>query len=148
MHTLSCKKQIKTSDGGLGTKAQEDKEVVFVCVCMRCVCWSVFWETDAVQLLTCHLSSRKEFYLCMLVCIQRKDETEEKERNSEWGADVSQHRGWNTRFNGRLLYERSWRGRTEKKRGRTSAIFRYCSEVWVFLHNIFSVNRPGKRPAH
>lgn len=69
MHTLSCKKQIKTSDRGLGTKVLEDKEVVFVsvfvCACDVCL----FWETDAIQLLACHLSSRKEFYLC--VCAYR-----------------------------------------------------------------------------
>lgn len=42
MHTLSCKKQIKAFDKGLDTKAQEDKEVVFVsvfvCTCGVCVC--------------------------------------------------------------------------------------------------------------
>ena len=155
MHTLSCKKQIKTSDRGLGTKGQEDKEVVFVCVCMRCVCvWvcvcvcvcarvCVFLETDAVQLLTCHLSSRRKFY----VCVYRGKMRRKRKKQGVRCRCLTASRP-TTRYNGRLLYERSWRGRTEKKRRRTSAIFRYCSVVWAFLHNILSLNRPGKRPAH
>lgn len=150
MHTLSCKKQIKASDRGVGTKGQEDKEVVFVsvfaCACGVCVCLCF----ERLTLYNCWLAichqAKNSLFEC--VYIERKDETGKKERNSEWGADVSQHSGWNMRFNSRLLYERRWRGRTEKKRGWTSAIFTYCSVVWVFLHNILTLNSLGKWPAH
>lgn len=69
MHTLSCKTQIKTSDRGLGTKGQEDKEVVFVCVCM----WFVCLCFERLMLYNCWLAicHQEKNSICVCVCVYR-----------------------------------------------------------------------------
>ena len=67
MHTLRCKKQIQTSDRGLGTKVLEDKEVVcvsvFVCACDVCLCF------ERLMLYNCWLAICHQEKSSIFVCV-------------------------------------------------------------------------------